>query len=99
MTDDPYEVLELPADASEEMIRQRYLELVRQFPPDRAPERFTAIRSAYEALHDPVRRLRTELFNLKRFDSLDQILADVRRRSFDPRQISLRKVLERAERL
>ena len=35
----------------------RYLELVRQFPPDQAPERFAAVHAAYDALRDPARRL------------------------------------------
>ena len=43
---DPYEVLELTPDADETEIRQRYLELVRAIPPDRAPERFAAIHAA-----------------------------------------------------
>ena len=33
---DPYEILGLPHSADETEIRRRYLELVRQFPPDRA---------------------------------------------------------------
>ncbi len=40
---DAYETLGLPNDADEAQIRTRYLELVREFPPDRAPERFAEI--------------------------------------------------------
>ena len=40
---DPYEVLGLPRFADETEIRKRYLELVRQFSPDRDPVRFTEI--------------------------------------------------------
>ena len=54
---DPYEIFELTPDAGETEIRQRYLELVRQFPPDQAPERFAAVHAAYAALRDPARRL------------------------------------------
>ena len=43
---DPYVQLGLPPSADETEIRRRYLELVRQFPPDRAPERFAEIRAA-----------------------------------------------------
>ena len=42
---DPYETLGLSPDAGESEIRRRYLELVREFPPDRAPERFAASQS------------------------------------------------------
>ena len=68
---DPYEVLGLPRHADEAEIRRRYLELVREFPPDRDPERFTAIRAAYDAVRDPVRRLEAQLFELDTSDSLD----------------------------
>ncbi len=60
---DPHEQLGLPHSAGETEIRQRYLELVRQFPPDRAPERFAEIRAAYDALRDPTRRLEVRLFD------------------------------------
>ncbi len=33
---DPYATLEISPQAGEREIRDRYLELVRQFPPDRA---------------------------------------------------------------
>jgi len=78
---DPYDVLELTSDASEAEIRRRYLELVREFPPDRAPERFAAVHAAYEALRDPARRLRSQLFQSETTaDSLDTLAADLRRR-------------------
>jgi curved DNA-binding protein CbpA len=77
---DPYEVLGLPGHADETEIRQRYLELVRQFPPDRAPERFAAIRAAYEEVRDPGRRLEAQLFETATSDSLDTIAADLRAR-------------------
>ena len=39
---DPYAELGLPTDATDEQIRRRYLELVRQNPPEQNPERFAA---------------------------------------------------------
>jgi curved DNA-binding protein CbpA len=77
---DPYEVLGLPGDADETEIRRRYLDLVRQFPPDRAPERFVAIRAAYDEVRDPTRRLEAQLFAFATKDSLDTIAADLRAR-------------------
>jgi DnaJ-class molecular chaperone len=41
------------------------LELVRQYPPDRAPERFVEIHQAYEKLRDPVVRVESKLFDLE----------------------------------
>ena len=58
---DPYAILGLPRGCDESDVRRRYLELVRQFPPDRAPERFAEIRGAYESLRDPVVRLAVEV--------------------------------------
>jgi len=78
---DPYETLGLAQDAGETEIRHRYLELVRQFPPDQAPERFAAIHEAYEALRDPARRLHDRLFAIEtRDDSFEAITADLRER-------------------
>lgn len=77
---DAYEVLGLKAGASEADVRRRYLELVREYPPDREPERFAAVRAAYDQLRDPVERLRARLFSLESDDSLDAILADAKQR-------------------
>src|SRR6266511_2733063 len=68
---DPYDVLGLPRHAGEEEIRRRYLELVRESPPDRDPERFAAVRAAYDAVRDPVRRLEALLaqFRLWLYDA------------------------------
>jgi curved DNA-binding protein CbpA len=93
---DPYVVLQLPSDADEATVRQRYLELVRQFPPDRAPERFVEIREAYESLRDPVRRLEQRLFDIDTRDSLDEIISDVRARLRDER-IPVETLLSLAE--
>ncbi|MGP0063466.1 MAG: J domain-containing protein [Isosphaeraceae bacterium] len=83
---DPYETLGLTPDAGEVEIRRRYLELVRQFPPDRAPERFTAIHAAYEALRDPARRLQAQIFECETtVDSVETLAADLRRRLRDAR--------------
>lgn len=78
--DEAYEILGVTRNSSEADIRQRYLELVREYPPERAPERFAAIRKAYEQLRDPVERLRTVLFDVVEDDSMPAILADLRRR-------------------
>lgn len=77
---DPYEVLGLSGEADEASVRQRYLELVRQFPPERDAERFAQIREAYDALRDPVRRMRARLFESRKHDSLDAIRTAVLKR-------------------
>jgi DnaJ-class molecular chaperone len=83
---DPYRVLELTTDAGENEIRQRYLELVRAFPPDRAPERFAAIHAAYAALRDPAHRLKEQLFMMQaKDDSFESLVAELHARLRDVR--------------
>jgi curved DNA-binding protein CbpA len=60
---DPFTVLGVADDANDAEIRQRYLALVREFPPDRAPERFQELRGAYDALSDERKRLATKLLH------------------------------------
>ena len=74
---DPYQILNLPRSADEAQIRRRYLELVRQFPPDREPEQSAAIRAAYESVRDPLQRLQNKLFDWKCDDTLEAVEADL----------------------
>ena len=53
-SDDPLQVLGLPRNATEQQVRQRYLELVREFPPERDPVRFQQIYAAYKSIEDPL---------------------------------------------
>jgi len=77
---DPYAILGLPPGCGESDVRRRYLELVRQYPPDRAPERFAEVHQAYERLRDPVMRIESTLFDLDSVGTLAGVIADVRRR-------------------
>ncbi len=58
---DPFTVLGVDETAGDAEIRRRYLALVRDFPPDRAPDRFREYRAAYEALSDERKRLEMQL--------------------------------------
>jgi curved DNA-binding protein CbpA len=89
---DPYDVLELPADADDEAIRNRYLELVRRFPPEQNPERFSAVRAAYESLRDLNTRLRHRLFEAGKKDTVDAIVEELACRS-QRRRVSLTTLL------
>ncbi|MFV1967655.1 MAG: J domain-containing protein [Pirellulaceae bacterium] len=73
----PSEVLGVAANADDRTVRRRYLELVRQHPPDQSPERFAEIRAAYDQLRDPVSRLEREIFQVRNDETLEDILADV----------------------
>ena len=51
----PYEILDLPLAASVEDVKKQYKTLIRQYTPEREPDMFTTIRTAYDAIN-------TELF-------------------------------------
>ena len=89
---DPYQVLGLPPGSDDEAIRRRYLELVRQFTPERHPERFAAVRQAYESLRDLNTRLRHRLFEAGRNDSVDAIIEELSCRT-TRRRLSLETLL------
>ncbi len=58
----PYDRLGVDPDATDETVRAAYLEATKRFPPERFPERFTAISEAYQALKDEDSRLTYLLF-------------------------------------
>ena len=89
---DPYAVLELPPDADDVAIRRRYLELVRRFPPEQNPEKFSAVRAAYESLRDLDTRLCHRLFEVGRHETIDAIIEELTCRSGRPR-VSLKMLL------
>jgi curved DNA-binding protein CbpA len=74
---DPWEVLGLSGECDDETIRRRYLELVRQFPPEQNPERFAAIREAYECLRDLDTRLRYRIFEAGKNETIDAIIEEL----------------------
>jgi curved DNA-binding protein CbpA len=90
---DAYQVLDLPPDSDDEAIRRRYLELVRQFPPEKYPERFAAVRAAYESLRNLDTRLRHRLFEVGKHESVDAIIEELTCRS-PRRRVSLQTLLK-----
>ncbi len=78
---DPYTIFDLPPDSDDDTIRRRYLLLVRTHTPERDPERFSAIREAYEILRDPVNRMQYRLFEAGKDESIDAILKEAKARS------------------
>lgn len=72
-----YHTLGLTPDCSEAELRKRYLELVRQYPPESYPEKFSQIREAYEQLKNPIESIPEMLFSMHCDDSIDQIIANI----------------------
>ncbi len=62
---DPYETLGVARTATAAEVKQAYFSLVRAHPPEREPDMFKRIRSAYERLRDPERRAETDMLLLR----------------------------------
>ncbi len=88
----PYDVLGVRFDDSDRVIRERYLEAVRRFPPERCPEEFQRARKAYELIRDEEHRLKFLLFCPQQGESIEELLAEERCRS-TPRRVSLSSLL------
>ncbi|QDU98741.1 J domain-containing protein [Lignipirellula cremea] len=76
----PYEVLGIDPSADAAAVRARYLELVRAFPPEQSPEKFSEIRAAYDQLQDPVAVWKNRLFDEKSMDSVASLAAELQPR-------------------
>ena len=72
-----YHTLGLSPDCSEADLRKRYLELVRRYPPELHPDKFSKIHEAYEHLKNPLEAIPDMLFSFASEDSIDRIIADV----------------------
>ena len=51
MIESAYEILRVPRDAGPKEVRQAYVRLVRRYPPEHFPEKFAALRWAYQQLN------------------------------------------------
>lgn len=89
---DAYHVLGLAPDSDDDTIRRRYLELVRQNPPEQYPEKFAAVRAAYEALKDTDTRLRRRLFAVDPDIGIDKLIEEIACQS-QRRRLSLADLL------
>jgi len=92
--------LGLTPDAEDEDIRNRYLELVRKYSPEKHPERFKEITASYEAIKDMRTRLEARYLPMEasrqdlktRFQELIKAYDNSRKR------VGLRQLLQRCER-
>ncbi|MDQ5910330.1 MAG: hypothetical protein QG599_2426 [Pseudomonadota bacterium] len=65
----PFALLDVAETADDEAVKKAYLAQVREHPPERNPERFQAIRAAYETIKTRRDRLRYRLFHQETPDS------------------------------
>lgn len=90
---DPYAVLGIAPESDDDTIRKRYLELVKQYSPEQHPQRFAAIRAAYDVVRDLNRRVTFQLFEAGRNDSIDQIIEEIACRT-PRRRFSLQALMD-----
>lgn len=64
----PYEILEVPEQASDAEIKQAYLQKVKQFPPDHHHQQFQRVQQAYETIKDLESRTKYALFTVPEAD-------------------------------
>jgi len=70
----PYELLQVGVEASDEEVNKAYLKKVRQFPPERAPDKFQEIRIAFEKIKTKRDRIKYDIFKRDPM-SVDQLMA------------------------
>lgn len=93
---DPYAILGLPRDSDDAAIRQRYLELVKLHPPDRDPQKFAAVREAFEKLKDLETRIANQLFDDYRSDTIEELVEAVQKDA-KRKRLSLQELLALAK--
>ena len=71
---DPYQTMGVPAGVDDETLRKRYLELVREFPPEKDPEKFAEIASMMGAETNGLTR--SEAAD-KWFEEIEKLLKDL----------------------
>ena len=81
---DPFELLDVKGDASNEEVRQGYLKLVRALPPERDAQRFQQVRQAYEAIATKKDRMAYRLFHVKPV-SLETLAAGLKNSNHEKR--------------
>ncbi|MCL2623701.1 MAG: J domain-containing protein [Planctomycetaceae bacterium] len=72
-----YHTLGLSPDCTQADLRKRYLELVRRYPPETRPDKFSKIHEAYEYLKNPLEAVSDMLFSFVSDDDIERIIADI----------------------
>jgi len=97
MMNDPYLILGVDRQSNDAVIRQRYLTLVREFPPEQHPARFAEIRAAFERIQTIDARVRTIIFEEGRDETLGGVADAIAEQTTRPR-IAFRTLLEAMDR-
>lgn len=96
---DPYQLLGVDANASDQTIRQAYLQQLRQFPPAQNQQQFQQIRQAYDLIKDEESRVNTRLFHVCEMtpetiaESLDNQRHEIQRIDIETFQTTIKTVI------
>jgi curved DNA-binding protein CbpA len=59
----PYEILGIPENCNDKTVKQGYLEMVKKFSPERFPDDFQRVRTAFEQIKTEQDRVALALFD------------------------------------
>ncbi|MGA1824383.1 MAG: J domain-containing protein [bacterium] len=65
---DPFKILQVLPTAQDEEIKEAYIRKVKQYPPERFPDKFMTIREAYEKIATLKKRMQYRLFSVEEID-------------------------------
>ena len=89
-----YLTLGLEESATDEQIRNRYLELIKTHPPERDAQRFQDITQAYEAIKDRRARIYSRIFAARSTGDVEAaLLYLVRAGRPKPKRVGLQELL------
>jgi curved DNA-binding protein CbpA len=77
MKANPFTLLGVSVESTDADIRKRYLELVREFPPEQYAEKSAAVREAYDAVRTLDLRAKYMLYKQGSEDTFESILEDI----------------------
>jgi len=86
-----YDMLNVAVDASDDEIKQAYLQKVKDYPPDRDQQQFQLIHQAYESIKDHKSRISYTLFSVTSIDFdelIDQALSIPQPVQLNPEQFN-----------
>jgi DnaJ-class molecular chaperone len=69
-------ILSVSAQASQDELRARYLELVKLHPPDTDADKFHSIYEAYELLKDPLKQAKAIAYFDREIPNVNQWISD-----------------------
>ncbi len=95
----PFEILNIPRESGDDAVKKGYLAMVKRFPPERFPDEFQRICTAYEAVKTEKDRVKFALFDAAVPD-VDALIRDIREDAEGDRPdlVSLQRLLAAAVR-